>query len=65
MNDTPATSKKPWLSKTLWVALLSAIAAFFPPVQTWIAENPSTFGWIVSGLFAVLRLATKNKLVIK
>jgi len=65
MNDKPASKTKSYLSKTLWVAVLTAIAAFFPPVKEWIADNPSTFSWAISGLFFVIRLVTKNAVSLK
>jgi hypothetical protein len=58
-------TKKIWHSKTQWVALLTAVAAFFPPVQTFIAANPETYAGILSAVFAALRLISKEKLVIK
>jgi len=64
MNEKPAQIKKPWASKTLYMALISAVVAFIPPVQNWIAENPTTYGWIVAGIFAAIRLVTKGKIVI-
>jgi hypothetical protein len=54
-------AKKPYQSKTLWLALAMAIAAFFPPVNKWISENPGIFTMIVTGAFAVLRVVTKGK----
>lgn len=57
-------NKKPWESKTLWVSLLSAVAAFFPPVQVWVASHAEVFAMGLSGLFAVLRLVSGGKIVI-
>jgi len=58
-------SKKPWQSKTNWVALAVATAAFFPSVQTIIAQNPETFAIGISAVFGVLRVISKDKIVIK
>jgi len=58
-------SKKPWQSKTNWVALLIAVASFFPQVQALIISNPEGFGVLISGVFTALRFVTKNKIVIK
>mgnify|MGYP001287837347 CR=1 FL=1 len=49
-------------SKTLWVALIVAVAAFFPPVQSWIAGNGEIFAQVLAGVFFVLRLVTKGKI---
>lgn len=61
----PAESKKPWESKTNWVALIVAVSAFFPPVQAWIAANPDVFAQVIGGIFFVLRMITKDKVAIK
>lgn len=57
--------KSPLYSKTLWIALFTAIASFLPSVQSWIAQNPSLFASIIGGLFAGLRLITKGKISIE
>jgi len=58
-------TKSPLKSKTLWMALLVAVAAFIPGVGPWIAGNNEMFGIVVGGLFAALRAVTKGKLVIE
>lgn len=58
-------SKKPWQSKTNWVALIFAVAAFFPQVQALIAADPEIFATMMSGVFVALRMITKDKVVIK
>ncbi len=55
-------SKNPLQSKTLWVSLIVAVAAFFPGVQALVASNPEIIGVVVGGIFAVLRLVTKGKI---
>ena len=57
--------KKPWLSKTLWVSLIFAIAPFVPPISAFIAAYPSAVGVAVSGVFAALRFMTKDKIGVK
>lgn len=57
-------TKKPWQSKTNWVALALAVAAFCPPVQKLISENPETFSIAVAGVFAMLRQISKGKISI-
>ena len=58
-------SKVAWQSKTAWIAVLSAVAAFFPPVQVWISEHPDTYAQALSVVFLVLRFVSKDKVVIK
>lgn len=58
------TKKKAWQSKTLIIGAITAIAPFIPGVSEWIAANDSMF---VSGLglvFMLLRVVTKDKVVI-
>lgn len=58
-------TKKPWQSKTNWIALIVAISSFYPPLTQLISSNPETFASVVSGIFLFLRLITKEKIVIK
>lgn len=65
-SPVPASvEKKPWQSKTLWVSLVVAIVPFFPPAQALILANPEVVSIALGGIFSVLRLATKDKVVIK
>jgi hypothetical protein len=48
-------------SKTAWVSLIVAVAAFFPTVQHFIVAQPELYGSILGGVFLVLRLVTKGK----
>ncbi len=57
-------SKKPWQSKTNYVALVIAIAAFFPQVQLFIAANPEAFASGVSVVFMILRQISSGKISI-
>lgn len=57
--------KKPWASKTNWVALIMALLAFFPSAGTWVANHPEPFMWAVSGVIAGLRMISKGKIAIK
>lgn len=56
-------TKKPWLSKTLWLNLIMAISAlFFPVVADFIkqhAELTLVFWSVING---VLRLVSKDKI---
>ena len=53
-------AKKPWESKTTWVALVMAAAAFVPPVQAVIVANPALAGTVASGLMLLLRRFTNK-----
>ncbi|TXH10646.1 MAG: hypothetical protein E6R04_04755 [Spirochaetes bacterium] len=56
-------SKKPWQSKTIWINLGMALAAFFPQVQDHV--NVDTFGVIFGAVNFLLRLTTKTGVSIK
>jgi len=62
-------SKKPWLSKTVWFGVLTAVAPFIaelsPAAEAWISGNTATIGMIWGALAVVLRLVTKDKVVLK
>jgi hypothetical protein len=58
-------TKKPWQSKTYWMALITAASAFIPAVQTFIQTNPSMFAMIMSAVFAALRQVTHQKISIE
>lgn len=47
-------------SKTLWVNLALAIAAFFPNIQAYISAHPDIFATGFAILNIVLRLVTKS-----
>ena len=49
-------------SKTLWVALVTALVPLFPDVEEVIKSNPQIIVAVISGVFSVLRLITKTKL---
>lgn len=58
-------TKKPWESKTLWMAALNALAALFvPSVQDFIKNYPEGYAAGLSVLFAVLRKLTKGSVSI-
>ena len=56
--------KSPIQSKTLWVNLIIALAAFFPSASQWIAGHPDVFVWGFSVLNILLRAITKDKIEI-
>jgi hypothetical protein len=51
-------NKKPWLSKTMWISAIVALAPFIPGVGPVIAANPEAVGIVVGMVFAGLRLMT-------
>ena len=57
--------KSLWRSKTLWTAVITAILPFIPVVNVWAGANPQLVGVALGVIFGALRLATKDKLVIK
>ena len=57
--------KKPWLSKTLWLNAIVAVAALaYPPVQEWIEGNEALVMSVFAVANLVLRLVTKEKIVL-
>lgn len=62
-TTTPApTTKAPWLSKTLILNLVMAVAAFIPGVGTYIAAHPDIAMSVLAGVNFILRLVTKDKI---
>lgn len=53
-------NKRVWQSKTIWVNIIMAITAFFPPVQAYLVAHPDIFTMIFVGVNMVLRLITKD-----
>lgn len=65
MADPVVVVPKPaWASKTLWVALVVAIAPFIPAVQDFVVKSPEMVGMILGAVFALLRIISKDKIVI-
>lgn len=58
-------AKKPWQSKTVWLNLILAIAAFFPAAQDHIKENPDIAAMAVALVNVVMRLLVKDKVALK
>lgn len=58
-------SKKPYLSKTLWMAAIVAVSALIPGVGEFVAKNVEVTGILVGGVFAVLRVMTKGKVSVE
>jgi hypothetical protein len=51
-------------SRTFWFAALTFAGSFVPAVQSFMSENPETFGTIWGLATVVLRSVTKSKLVL-
>lgn len=58
------TTKPAWASKTMWVALATAVAPLVPPFQEWIKENNDMFIHGLGIVFLTLRVITKGKVSI-
>ena len=62
-------AKKPWQSRTFYVAAVTALVPLIPgvgpAVSAWIAANPELFSAAVGAIFTGLRFITKDKVVIK
>ena len=57
-------SKRPWASKSIWVAWIVASLHFIPGYATWQVNNPEFVGISLGVLFTLLRLVTKDKVSI-
>ena len=58
-------SKKPWMSKTVWISVIVAASAFVPAVHALIQANLEIFSSLVGAIFMLLRFITKDKISIK
>lgn len=57
-------NKSVFKSKTFYFGLLTAIAPLFPVVGTFLAENAQATGLIWGAVAMVLRMVTKDKVVL-
>ena len=64
LADTLTTYKPFWQSKTLWTAVLFAVAPLCPPVGAFVTANPVFATTVLSGVFAVLRVCSHGKVTI-
>lgn len=57
-------TKKPWLSKTVWLNVLALVGQFIPGVGEWSAAHPDIIlsGFAIANI--ILRALTKDKLSI-
>lgn len=66
MVEVPAIPKKAYMSKTMWANLLMALVAL---VGAWVPRvpeivSPEMVAMIFAGVNMILRLVTKDKLVL-
>lgn len=57
--------KKPWQSKTVWLNLIAAIAAFTPVGAEWVQTHEQAFMIGFSALNIVLRFISKDKISVE
>lgn len=56
-------TKKPWLSKTIWLNLVGAVLALvYPPASAWLAAHAEITLGFFAGLNVLLRLISKDKI---
>lgn len=58
-------TKSIWLSKTVWMSILTAAAPLYPPVGAFVSANPAVTSFIVGAVFTGLRFVTDTKVVAK
>lgn len=58
-------NKKPWESKTLWLAAITAVAPLIPPIGEFVRESPDLFACGLSVLFGALRFVTDSRINIR
>lgn len=51
-------------SKTFYFGLLTAVAPLIPAVQTFLSENTAQIGMVWGAVSIVLRMVTKDKVVL-
>jgi len=56
--------KQPWQSKTIWVSVVVALLPLFPAVSHLVSDHPELVSLVLGGLFAALRMISKDKIVI-
>ena len=55
-------TKKPWMSKQIWLSALMGVAAFIPGASEFVAANPSIMLMGSALLFSFLRWVSKGKI---
>lgn len=56
------SEKSVFLSKTLWLNVIMALVAFYPPASEWMQGHMEIVLAVFGGLNMVLRLISKDKL---
>ena len=66
MPNEPEPQAVPfYLSKTLIVNAVIAVAAFVPSIRDWVASNPETTLLAITAIGAALRIITSGKIVLQ
>ena len=58
-------SKKPWLSKMVWLGLATGVAPFVPGMGEWIAKNVEMVGMLWGALAVAIRFVTKDRVSLR
>jgi len=60
-------SQEKWIlkSKTVWFGLFTALASFYVPAQEFVAQNMEAMGILWGAVAFVLRVVSKDKLILK
>lgn len=57
-------TKKPWLSKQVWLSVIVAGASFIPGAKEWLANNMEVVGSVLGGIILLLRVISNGKISI-
>jgi len=52
------------LSKTFYIGVVTALAPLFPAIKPFLTEHLGTIGMVWGALIVVVRLVTKDKVVL-
>lgn len=60
-------SKKPWLSKMVWLGVATGVAPFIPGAAEWLADPSKVelVGMIWGALAILIRFVTKERVSLK
>ena len=63
-NSPVKVGKSPFKSKTLWMSLITVILPFVPVLGPLAAANSQLVGVALGVIFGLLRLITKDRIVV-
>lgn len=63
-NETTATAKPFWQSKTVWLQVLALVCMFIPAVQAWVVKNPVEFVAVLGAVNTLVRWVTSGSISI-